>query len=250
MCGRFVASRPVEEIARLLKLSDIDVPPELSAPRWNVAPQAPVLAVTEPHDDPGKRRLYVFKWGLVPWWAKDPSIGGRAFNAKAETVRDKPMFRGAIENQRCVLPADAFYEWAPASPTGASRRKQPWCFKAPGTGLLLLGGLFERWRPRGEHSGEALFTCTILTTDANGLVGPVHDRMPVLIAEEDLPEWLAPEPLAAGELERLVRPAPMEALEAFAVSTLVNDARQDGPELVEPLPNEPAGPGGPTGQLL
>ncbi|MGA3352513.1 MAG: SOS response-associated peptidase [Acidimicrobiales bacterium] len=234
MCGRFVASRPVEEIARLLEVKEIDVPPELCAPRFNVAPQASVLAVTEAHQDPGRRRLSVFRWGLVPWWAKDPSIGARAFNAKAETVRDKPMFRGAIDKHRCVVPADAFYEWAPAARGSPLRRKQPWCFRAPGSGLLLLAGLWEQWRPRNDAEASPLRTCTILTTDANERVGPVHDRMPVLIAEEDLAEWLSPEPLRPGELERLIRPAPPEALEAFRVSTLVNDAREDGPSLIEP----------------
>jgi len=250
MCGRFVASRPVREIARLLEVDEVDVPPELSLPRWNVAPQATVLAVTEPRPEPGHRRLSAFRWGLVPWWAKDPSIGGRAFNAKAETVRDKPMFRGPIEKQRCVVPADAFFEWAPASRSDPVRSKQPWCFTAPGSGLLLLGGLWDQWRPRHDQSAPPLRTCTILTTDANDVVGPVHDRMPVLITEEDLEEWLSPDPLSSGELDRLIRPAPPSALEAFLVSTRVNDAREEGPELVEPLAEGPganAEPGGDSG---
>jgi putative SOS response-associated peptidase YedK len=240
MCGRFVASRPVEDIARLLDVGEVDVPSELSRPRWNVAPQAPVLAVTRPHHTPEVRRLSVFRWGLVPWWAKDPAIGARAFNAKSETVRDKPMFRGAVESHRCVVPADAFYEWAKAPGNDRGRRKQPWCFRpSAGSGLLLLGGLWEQWRPRGDESAEPLRTCTILTTEANEIVGPVHDRMPVLITAADLDEWLNPEPLEAGELERLTRPAPRGVLEAFTVSTEVNDARADGPELVEPLPVDP-----------
>ncbi|MGO9581441.1 MAG: SOS response-associated peptidase [Acidimicrobiales bacterium] len=250
MCGRFVASRPVGEIAQLLEVDEVDVPPELSLPRWNVAPQATVLAVTEPRNEPGHRRLSAFRWGLVPWWAKDPSIGGRAFNAKAETVRDKPMFRGAIEKQRCIVPADAFYEWAPASRSDPVRRKQPWCFRAPGSGLLLLGGLWEQWRPRHDQSAPPLRTCTILTTDANDVVGHVHDRMPVLITEADLEEWLSPDPLSSGEFGRLIRPAPPSALEAFRVSTQVNDARREGPELVERLAEGPGGraePGGESG---
>jgi putative SOS response-associated peptidase YedK len=260
MCGRFVASRPVEELARLLRVDEVDVPAELAAPRWNVAPQSQVLAATAAHHDPRLRRLSAFGWGLVPWWAKDPSIGARAFNAKSETVEDKAMFRGAIARQRCVVPADAFYEWAPAPPHAKavvagralgqspgeapsaqhpsaerSRRKQPWCFRAPDSGLLLLAGLFEQWRPRGERFATPLRTCTILTTDANDLVGRVHDRMPVLIAEDDLEEWLCPEPLAPGELNRLTRPARPDALEAFRVSTQVNDAREEGPELAAPV---------------
>ena len=263
MCGRFVASRPVEDIARLLDVDEVDVPPELAAPRWNIAPQAKVLAVTSSRHDPSLRRLSAFRWGLVPWWAKDPSIGARAFNAKAETVEEKPMFRGAVAHQRCVIPADAFYEWAPAEAGDRRRRKQPWCFRSADSGLLLLGGLWERWRPRGEkeagepspaRSGEAveggeaaeptttLRSCTILTTEANELVGRVHDRMPVLIAERDLEEWLSPEPLAAGELERAASsPVPAGVLEAFRVSTTVNDAREEGPELVEPIAEDDSG---------
>jgi putative SOS response-associated peptidase YedK len=248
MCGRFVASRPVEDIARLLDVDVVDVPPELVPPRWNVAPQAPVLAVTEPHHEPGQRRLSVFRWGLVPWWAKDPTIGARAFNAKAETLTDRAMFKGAVAKQRCVVPADAFYEWAPAPKTGPARRKQPFCFRAPASGLLLLGGLWEQWRPRGDSSAEPLFTCTIITTDANDLVKAVHDRMPVMIAEQDLAEWLSAEPLEKEELDRLTRPAADGALEAFAVASTVNDARADGPELATPLQDQAEQPGGPSGR--
>ncbi|MGD0982372.1 MAG: SOS response-associated peptidase [Acidimicrobiales bacterium] len=243
MCGRFVASRPVEEIARLLDVGKIEVPPELLVPRWNIAPQAIVLAVTVMQEDPALRRLSAFRWGLVPWWAKDPSIGARAFNAKAETVKEKPMFRNAIERQRCIVPADAFYEWAPAGKGDQVRRKQPWCFRPrAGSGLFLIGGLWEQWRRRDAEPDTRLLTCTILTTDANELVGRVHDRMPVLIAEEDLEEWLSPEPLPAGELRRLILPAPSEELETFRVSTRLNDAREEGPELEEPIDaGEPGG---------
>ena len=246
MCGRFVASRPVEEIARLLDVDKVEVPPELVVPRWNIAPQASVLAVTVPHLEAGLRHLSAFKWGLVPWWAKDPSIGTRAFNAKAETAMNKPMFRNAVDRQRCIVPADAFYEWAPAGKGDPVRRKQPWCFRAADSGLLLMGGLWERWRPRDAESAPPLHTCTILTTEANALVGRVHDRMPVLITAENLERWLSPEPLASGELSRLTRPLESEALETFKVSTRLNDAREEGPDLGEPLDDEQgdAGQGG------
>lgn len=239
MCGRFVASRPVEDIARLLDVDEVEVPPELSAPRWNVAPQATVLAVTSSRQTPGLRRLSAYRWGLVPWWAKDPSIGSRAFNAKAETLSDRPMFRGAIASQRCIIPADAFYEWAPAGPGERKGRKQPWCFRAPDSGLLFLGGLWDKWRSRGAGPEETLRTCTIITTGANEVVGRVHDRMPVLISGEDLDEWLSADPLTEAELNRLVRPAPIETLESYRVSTRVNDAREEGPELDEPIALEP-----------
>jgi len=253
MCGRFVASRPIDEIARLLEVDEIDPALDAAPARWNVAPQADVAAVSEPHLEPGRRRLSVYRWGLVPWWAKDPSIGTRAFNAKAETLTGKAMFRGAVLKQRCLIPVDAFYEWAPAAKSDPARRKQPWCFKAPGSGLLLLGGLWERWRPRNDESAVPLFTCTILTTEANDLVRPVHDRMPVLVAEADIAEWLAAEPLEQDELHRLTQPAPKDALEAFQISAKVNDAREDGPELIEPVgpsEQEPAGSGERAPQLF
>jgi putative SOS response-associated peptidase YedK len=273
MCGRFVASRPVEDIARLLDVDEVDVPPELAVPRWNIAPQAEVLAVTSSRHDPTVRRLSAFRWGLVPWWAKDPAMGARAFNAKVETVEEKAMFRGAVAHQRCVIPADAFYEWAPAEAGDRRRRKQPWCYRSADSGLLLLGGLWERWRPKAEkgagepspagagepsragapspvEGGQAseaaelattLRSCTILTMEANELVGRVHNRMPVLIAERDLEAWLSPEPLAAGELNSLIHPVPAGVLEAFRVSTAVNDAREEGPELVEPIAEDDSG---------
>ena len=248
MCGRFVASRPVEDIARLLDVDEVDVPPELAAPRWNIAPQAEVLAVTSSRHDPTLRRLSAFRWGLVPWWAKDPAIGARAFNAKVETVEEKAMFRGAVAHQRCVIPADAFYEWAPAEAGDRRHRKQPWCYRSADSGLLLLGGLWERWRPKGEkETGEGgepattLRSCTILTMEANELVGRVHNRMPVLIADRDLEAWLSPEPLAAGGLDSLIHPVPAGVLEAFRVSTAVNDAREEGRELVEPIAEDDSG---------
>lgn len=246
MCGRFVTSRPVTDIVRLLRIERVEVEPELEAPRFNVAPQSQVLAVTEPHDEPGVRRLSSFRWGLVPWWARDPAIGSRAFNAKSETVKTKAMFKSAIEDRRCVVPADAFYEWAPA---GKGRRKQPWCFKARGSGLLLLGGLFETWRPRDGEPAAPLRSCTVLTTAADEIVAPVHDRMPLLIAEDDLDEWLSREHLDDARLARLLRPAPAEWLEAFRVSSLVSDARAEGPELVTPLADDaPSTPEGDTSE--
>ena len=152
------------------------------------------------------------------------------------------MFRGAIERQRCIVPADAFYEWEPAAKGDPTRRKQPWCFRpATGSGLLLLGGLWERWRPRDAPSATLLQTCTILTTDANEIVGRVHDRMPVLVSQEDLDQWLSPEPLPAGELDRIIRPAAPEVLDGFRVSTRLNDAREEGPDLEEPLADTPPG---------
>ena len=268
MCGRFVASRPVEEIARLLDVDEVAVAEEYLRPRWNVAPQALVRCLTVRPEDPARRRLSVFRWGLVPSWARDPSIGSRAFNARSETLTERPMFRSAVARRRCVVPADAFYEWArpaerPPEPLGdpgsaavrrgRAPRKVPYCFKDPDGGLLLLAGLYEQWRPpkvradddgpelhsatagfMGEPGEGRLDTFTILTTAANEVVGAVHDRMPVLISPGDLAVWLAPGPLEPGELAVLTRPAPNSALEGYRVSAAVNNARADGPQLVVP----------------
>jgi putative SOS response-associated peptidase YedK len=251
MCGRFVASRPIAEIVRLARVQEVDVPPELSAPRWNIAPQSRVLALSVSGPEARSRRLSAFHWGLIPAWAKDPSIAKRAFNARAETARDKPMFRSAVDKQRCAVVADAFYEWVAPKHPGRNQARQPWCFRAPQAKLLFLAGLWECWQPLGEPEAPSIVSCTILTTEANEVVAPIHERMPVLVADDDLDEWLSTSRLAPKEFSRLTRPAPPEMLESFPVSARLNDTRSEGPELVEPLEEQgpaPASPGDETGQ--
>ncbi|MGH9171459.1 MAG: SOS response-associated peptidase [Acidimicrobiales bacterium] len=252
MCGRFVASRPVEDVASIFEIEDIDVPEELALPRWNIAPQAGVLAVRtrllrpDGSDDGAplepRRGLTDFRWGLVPSWAKQASVGTRSINARAETVLDRPAFRTALAKRRCIIPADAFYEWRR---NGSLR--EPWCYTMSSGEILAFAGLYEVWRPKaagGQDGGPGwhddwLLTCTIITTDANGDVAPVHDRMPVFLDKLDWAGWLDPAPLGSDDLAHLLRPAPDGVLRAYQVSTAVNSARLDGPELVEPL--EPGG---------
>jgi putative SOS response-associated peptidase YedK len=263
MCGRFVASRPVEDIVEAFAIDDVDVPEELVEPRWNVAPQAPIIAVTarrprrvadedggagesesgrragtEPSDEaeqPVRRRLALYHWGLVPSWAKDPSFGNRAFNARAEAIEEKPAFRAAVAKRRCLVPADAFYEWK-RDPSGPKRaRRQPWCFRPADGGPMAFAGLWEAWRPRGEPDAPWLLSCTIITTDANEEVAPVHSRMPVVLEPEMWEEWLAPSALDPAELHALLRPTRGGFLEAFPVDPLVNDARAEGPQLWQPV---------------
>lgn len=274
MCGRFVASRPVEEIAELLEVDDIEVPSELVEPRWNVAPQASVLGVTArvprqpahaPDEGDGtadadtgpveaRTRLTVYRWGLVPSWAKDPSVGNKMFNARAESLLDKPAFRTALAKRRCLVPADAFYEWEKGSGSRASPgRRQPWIFRPPDDDILTFAGLWEAWRPRqadpetGEV-GEWLLSCTIITSDANEVVAPVHDRMPVIVPAGDRAAWIAPGSLDQADLASFLRPAPQGALVAYRVSAEVNDARSEGPELAEPLDGDGDGDGGAGGE--
>jgi putative SOS response-associated peptidase YedK len=252
MCGRVVASRPVEDIAALLEVDDIEVPEELISPRWNVAPTDGVLAVaTRAQRDSGeqRRRLTDYRWGLVPSWSKDPGSGARAFNARAETLLERPAFRTAVAKRRCLIPADAFYEWEKiAAADGRKPRRQPWCFVAAHGGVLAFAGLWEVWKPKGDGdpsgaggpSGAGwhdqwLLSCTIITTTANELVEPLHDRMPVILQPEDWSAWLDPGELEAAELGSLLTPAPVELLHSYPVSPAVNSNRADGPELVEPL---------------
>ncbi|MHB1987639.1 MAG: SOS response-associated peptidase [Acidimicrobiales bacterium] len=256
MCGRFVASRPVEEIVEQFGIDDVRVPAELGAPRFNIAPQDDVLAIRDVKSDPkdragscpvAARRLSTFRWGLVPSWAEGPSVGARAFNARAETLAERPMFRKALADRRCIIPADAFYEWQQLGSVtkGRGARRQPWCVEAAGGELLGLAGLYEFWREDfkgdGAPQGGWLRTCTIITTQANELMAPIHDRMPVILRPADYSSWLAPGPLADVELRVLLSPVPGDFLSAHRVGTEVGNSRAEGAQLIEPVadPDEP-----------
>ncbi len=228
MCGRYVASTPPDQLADLFGVTDV-LAGDLGA-RWNVAPTLDVYAVATGSD--GTRRLGTFRWGLVPWFAKDPSGGAKMINARAETVAEKPAFRSAFRHRRCLIPADCFFEWEQRRGRGAKqayaicrRDRQPFAF----------AGVWEEWRPKGEDAAgeEVLRTCALITTEANAVIAPFHHRMPVILAPEEYDRWLDPEtPL--GELEALLRPAPEDWLEAYPVSRHVNDPRADDPRVLEP----------------
>jgi putative SOS response-associated peptidase YedK len=257
VCGRFVASRPVEEIVEQFGVDDASIPSELwPGPRFNVAPQDEVLAVRaapgqERHGGAGParpgRRLGRYRWGLVPSWAKDPGVGARAVNARAESLAQRPMFKAALARRRCIVPADAFYEWqrlpvgegglaaspAAARPARRRGRTQPWCFRAADGSLLGFAGLYEVWRASPE--AEWLATCTIITTEANEMMAPVHDRMPVILRPEDYERWLEPGELDEGELRTLLAPAPDGLLVGYRVGPEVGSSRSEGPQLAEPV---------------
>ncbi len=224
MCGRYTLTLPLSEIEDAL-----GVPPVEGLehhPRYNVAPTqvAPVVAVGRE----GVPRLVPMRWGLVPFWAEDSSIGSRMINARAESVEAKPAFREAWRRRRCLVPADGFFEWLAQ---GRGRPKRPfWIYPAAG-GLLTLGGLWERWRPPGED--DFLLTFTILTTEPNAVVRPLHDRMPLVVPPRARERWLDP---AAGsdDLNGLLGPAPDALLEAVEVTSRVSDPAHDDPACLEP----------------
>jgi putative SOS response-associated peptidase YedK len=240
MCGRVVQAMPMGRLAELMgAVPDPDATDADAAPRWNIAPSADLTTLTTTAD--GRRVLVRSRWGLVPHWAKDPSIGARLTNARSETAWEKPSFRDAMRRGRCVVPVDGFYEWAPATPDGprtAAGRpaKRPHLFTAVDGGPLLVAAIASTWRDTSRPDGERLSTVCLLTTSANATMAPIHDRMPVLLDPAEAERWLdTPAADARDMLDGLLDPAPDALLVEHEVSIAVNDARRDGPELVEPV---------------
>jgi len=225
MCGRYIATTPPADLAAELGVTDVRAG-DLGL-RFNVAPTDPVYAVATGSD--GERRLGTFRWGLVPSWSKDPSGGAKMINARAETVMDKPAFRTALQRRRCLIPADGFYEWLR---TGDERR--PFHLAPRSGGRLWFAGLWEVWRPEGDPEAELLRTCTIITTEANATLAPIHDRMPVILPAPAWDTWLDRSVSAPGAIVPLLQPAADDVLVRTPVSKLVNNVRNDGPELLEP----------------
>ena len=228
MCGRFAQPRSAEELARIFHARPAA---DLAGERFNVAPTDEVAAVVEHHGD---RTVDAFRWGLVPFYAKDARGGARLINARAETVESSPAFRTAFTRHRCIIPADAFYEWRrerdPA--TGRTVRSEPFAVRRSDGEPLALAGLWSGWRD--PDTATRLYTCTILTTDPNELVARIHNRMPVVLDPTDWDAWLAAG-TPAEHLRALLHPAPDEALDAYAVSPAVNNVRNEGPQLLAPL---------------
>jgi putative SOS response-associated peptidase YedK len=225
MCGRYVLASPGAVIAEHFRLAEVpDYPPH-----YNIAPTQTALVVRETPD--GEREGALLRWGLVPFWAKDPSIGSRMINARAEGLPDNRAYRAAFKRRRCLVPADGFYEWQPAG-----RRKQPYFVRLASGAPLALAGLWEQWK---GPEGDAIATFTIVTTAANAQLRDVHDRMPVVIAPADYDEWLSsPNP------STLLVPWQGEPFELVAVSTRVNSVANDDAALVAPLPAAAAEGGG------
>ncbi|HWJ83228.1 MAG TPA: SOS response-associated peptidase [Nocardioides sp.] len=254
MCGRYASSRTPDDLAEEFEVVDPRLDKVLPAD-YNVAPTKEVYAVLDrpPKDEPevasaepGQyRQLRVLRWGLVPSWAKDPAIGNRMINARMETVAEKPAFRKAFASRRCLLPADGYFEWYPTEQKGKSGKplKQPFFIHPKDGSVLAMAGLYEIWRDPTrdpddrDDPGRFLWTCTVLTTDAPDELGRIHDRMPLLVPRDRRTAWLDPSTPKEKVLDLLV-PAQQTGLEAYPVSTAVGNVRNNGPELVDPLPPE------------
>jgi putative SOS response-associated peptidase YedK len=231
MCGRYTSTSDPSALAEAFGVEVIKAEP--LPLRYNVAPTQPVYAVAERRPRDGdqrpERQLGAFRWGLIPSWAKDPSIGSRLINARAETVATKPAYREALVRRRCLIPADSFYEWQMAD----SGPRQPYAIRHADGSPLAFAGLWEVWRP--PTGDEPWRTCVIITTSANAALAPIHHRMPVILPPESWDRWLDPGNHDLDALCRLLVSAPSEAFEAYPVSKLVNSVANDSPELVRPL---------------
>lgn len=222
MCGRYELHTNPAAIALAFGLA---WPPEIH-PRYNIAPtqQVPIVRVNAA----GERELVQMRWGMVPRWARDPSIGARMINARAESVAAKPAYRIAFRRHRCLLPADGFYEWR----TRADGSRRPVRVGMKDGSVFGLAGLYERWL---SPEGEPLDTCAVITTAANALLAPLHDRMPVIVPRDAYDEWLDP---ATGDPEALLAPFPGDALTWWPVSMRVNSVKNDDAACIEPLAAE------------
>jgi putative SOS response-associated peptidase YedK len=214
MCGRYALTSSPAVIAERFHLLWM---PEL-APHYNIAPGQAIPAV---RDTGQGRELAFLRWGLIPSWAKEASIGMKLINARGETLADKPAFRSAYRQRRCLIPADAFYEWK-----AVGGRKQPYCIRMGDEGPFGMAGLWEHWK---NPDGQTVESCTIVTVDANALIAPLHDRMPLIVAPDNYDAWLR---AVANELPP---PVPAQDMRTYPVSPLVSNAHNDVPACLDPI---------------
>jgi putative SOS response-associated peptidase YedK len=244
MCGRYTSTSTVEDLAAVFQVDEIRAEP--LPLRYNVAPTQPVYAVamtppkTEEPDKGPRRALGTFRWGLVPTWAKDVSVGNRMINARAEGITSKPTYRNAVSRRRrCLIPADAFYEWQRCTDgDGKPAGTQPYALRRRDGRPTALAGIWESWRDRAHPDAEPVRSCAIVTTRANSVMAPIHDRMPVVLEPDGWAAWLD----SATDLdviEALMVPAADGVLEAYPVSSQVNDVRNEGLHLLDRRPGPP-----------
>lgn len=237
MCGRYVQSSSYADLEQYFQVDEVRERAVEHQPDYNVAPtrEVPVVAVSEQ-----RRVLDLVRWGLVPSWAKDLSIGNRMINARAESVATKPAYRKAFERRRCIVPADGFYEWRRIE----GRSKLPYYIRHADGTPLAFAGIWERWKDPADPDAPWIRTCCIITTDANEALRKVHDRMPVVLPEATWEQWLDPDNHDVDVLRGLLVPAPPDEFVLHPVSTRVNRPANNDPSLIEevPVPAELADP--------
>jgi len=221
MCGRFTLTVDPGELKEAF--ADFKFPVSF-APRFNIAPTQPVLAI--PND--GQNQADFLMWGLIPSWAKDPSMGSRLINARGETLAEKPAFRGGYKYKRCLILANGFYEWKSQPGT---KTKTPHFIHLRNGEVFAFAGLWDEWH---ASDGSSIRSCTIITTTPNELMATIHDRMPVILQRSDHAEWLDSAPRPPEKLAHLIRPFPAELMDAYPVSTLVNSPANDRAECIAP----------------
>jgi len=223
MCGRFTLTATFTEIIERFDIQQF-IDKELYHPNYNTAPSQQVLAVI---NDGTKNRLGYLKWGLIPNWAKDSSIGYKMINARAETLSEKPSYRNSFKKRRCLVIADSFYEWKRID----DKSKTPMRIKLKSDSLFAMAGLWEAWK---SPSGETIYSCTVITTTPNELVKEIHDRMPVILNPSDESTWLDLGS-TSSELNKLLKPLDKSLMEAYEVSTLVNSPKNNSPNLIQKI---------------
>ncbi|MEH2192621.1 MAG: SOS response-associated peptidase [Nostoc sp.] len=244
MCGRFTLNQSAEALAQVFHVEPVL---DLAA-NFNIAPTQMVATVLQ-NPESENREFKQLHWGLIPSWAKDGGMGAKLINARAETVAEKPAFRSAFKHRRCLVLADGFYEWQ-----RQQGKKQPFYFRLQDGQPFGFAGLWEKWQPvraasptgeAGTPANEEIISCTILTTAANELLQPIHERMPVILEPKDYDLWLDSQVQTPQTLQQLLRPYPAPAMTSYPVSTLVNNSRHNSQQCIIPLSDENA----PTNQL-
>lgn len=221
MCGRFTLTADPNQLRQ--EFAWLNIPVD-TAPRYNVAPSQPVAVI--PND--GRKTLDHYVWGLIPSWAKDPSIGNRMINARAETAAEKPSFRSAFRHRRCLIPADGFYEWQKIP---GEKRKIPLYIRLKSGRPFFFAGLWESW---DSPDGANILSCTILTTEPNEMMGPIHNRMPVILPPEAYELWLSITEKKTDDLQAVLKPYPSDQMTVYPVSTLVNNPTNETAACIAP----------------
>jgi putative SOS response-associated peptidase YedK len=227
MCGRYTAHWPLQAFSQ-----EFETPTPLFGPNYNIAPQSDV-PIVRLHN--GERETAIVRWGLVPGWAKSPeAFQANLFNARSETLAEKPIFKNAVKARRCLIPTSGFYEWQRLG-SGSSTSKQPYLIQHTESNPFAFAGLWERWEGGLEFEGRVLETCTILTTEANTLIKPIHERLPVILQRKDYDEWLDPANRTVESVEHLLKPLPGKFLRLYPVSRRVGHVSNNDEKLLNPV---------------